>query len=69
MLDAGTVWPVGIWKVLVDFLVVWIKAVSVAGAQLDDAPVSEMPDGMVPLRTPCWIGFSCSSIWQVNGDQ
>jgi hypothetical protein len=58
---AGTVSPVGSTNIFVDFLPVWINAFSVAGAQLDDAPVSDMPDGMVPLSTPFRTWFSSCS--------
>ena len=43
----------GTWNCLFDRCLVWIRAVCVGGAQLEVAPVSEMPDGRVPFNT--WV--------------
>jgi hypothetical protein len=43
-----------------------MSAVSVGGAQLDEAPVSEMPEGTVPFNTRVRVLFSFVG---VSGDQ
>ena len=66
---AGTVSPFGSTNILFDFVPVRMSAFSVAGAQLDEAPVSDIPDGMVPLSTPSRTLFSCCGCGLLSGDQ
>ncbi len=63
---AATTSPVGTWKRLVERWLVCISAVSVDGAQLEEAPVSEMPDGIVPFNTCVFVD---SSFLGMIGDQ
>ena len=43
-----------------------MSAVSDGGAQLEDAPVSEIPDGSVPFKTWVRVVSECSGS---SGDQ
>ena len=51
---------------MVDRNFVWMRAVWVGAAQLEVAPVSEMPDGSVPFKTRVLVvGLSSG----MSGDQ